>query len=130
MPLDVDSCLPGCLFWFSREKDADMSFIGHVDTCTSMSTGNLNCQKWLITQFPHIVVERIQCNDAQPFDPVQLSIAIADVADCANLANELTAIIHYWTPCANASGEPQVMSFGLGASIAINTLVGLPQLHN
>lgn len=47
---------------------------------------------------------------------------------CNIMKNKLTAVVRYWTPYLDRNGNHQVISFGLGESIAVNSIVVLPLL--
>ena len=128
MPLDLDNGLPGILVRVGLEQESDMCFMCHVDSCAAMNTGNLLLHQYLITQHPHLVAEYIQYDDSHPFEPIQLQCAVDD--DATNLADQskLTAIVRYHTPYTNAQGEPVLLSFGLGAHVAVRSILGKPTL--
>ena len=130
MPLTVDNKLPGCLLRFGKTAEEEVSFICHVDTCAAMSTGNLGLHQWLITKYPALVAEYIQYDDASPFEPIRLAVALKDLDGCEITKNKLTAIVRYWTPYLDTDGNRLVISFGLGESIAVNSIVGLPFLSH
>ena len=128
MPLTVDNKLPGCLLRFGKTEKDEVSFICHVDTCAAMSTGNLLSHQWLMTKYPSIVAEYIQYDDVDPFEPIRLAVALKDLEGCNITKNKLTAVVRYWTPYFDSDGNRLVISFGLGESIAVNSIVGLPFL--
>ena len=130
MPLTVDNKLPGCLLRFGKTAEDEVSFICHVDTCAAMSTGNLGLHQWLITKYPAIVAEYTQYDDASPFEPIRLAVALKDLDGCEITKNKLTAVVRYWTPYLDTDGNRLVISFGLGESIAVNSIVGLPFLSH
>lgn len=130
MPLDVDNRLPGCQLRFGKKEPNIISFLCHIDTCAAMSTGNLTLHKWVMTTYPHIVAEYTQYDDSNPFDPIRLSVALQDLAGCDALKSKLTAIVRYWTPYFDNEGNQQIISIGLGESISVNTIIGLPQLRS
>lgn len=128
MPLSIDNNLPGCQFRFGKNAETEISFLCHIDTCAAMSTGSLRLHQWIMTKYPAIVAEYIQYNDQQPFEPIKLAVALKDLAGCEIMKNRLTAIVRYWTPYKDSDGKHQVVSFGLGESISVNSIIGLPQL--
>jgi len=130
MPLDVDNRLPGCQLRFGKKEANTISFLCHIDTCAAMSTGNLTLHKWVMTTYPHIVAEYTQYDDSNPFDPIRLSVALQDLAGCDALKSKLTVIVRYWTPYFDNMGNQQIISIGLGESISVNTIIGLPQLRS
>jgi len=79
-----------------------------------------------MTNYPAIVAEYIQYNNQQPFEPIKLAVALKDLAGCEIMKNRVTAIVRYWTPYKDSDGKHQVVSFGLGNSISVNSIIGLP----
>lgn len=128
MPLTVDNKLPGCTLRFGKTEADEVSFICHVDTCAAMSTGNLLLHQWIMTKYPSIVAEYTQYDDNTPFEPIRLSVALQGLDGCDIMKNKLTAVVRYWTPYLDKNGKHQVISFGLGESIAVNSIIGLPLL--
>ena len=128
MPLDLDNGLPGILVRVGLEQDSDMCFMCHVDSCAAMNTGNLLLHQYLITQHPHLVAEYIQYDDSHPFEPIQLQCAVDDNATDLADQNKLTAIVRYHTPYTDAEGKPVLLSFGLGAHVAVRSILGKPTL--
>ena len=130
MPLDVDNGLPGIEMRFGRTDDTEVTFICHVDTCAAMSTGNLQVHEWIMTTYPEIVAEYIQYNDDKPFEPIQLSCAVQDLDTVQAEHGKLTAIVRYWTRYKiGDTDKHMLLSFGLGAGVAVNTIIGLPTLR-
>ena len=129
MPLTVDNKLPGCELRFGRSADDEVSFICHIDTCAAMSTGNLLLHQWIMSKYPSIVAEYIQYDDAEPFEPIKLAVALQNLDGCDSMKSKLTAIVRYWTPYMDQNNKRQVISFGLGESISVNSIIGLPQLR-
>ena len=129
MPLTVDNKLPGCTLRFGKTEGKteanEVSFICHVDTCTAMSTGNLLLHQWIMTKYLSIVAEYTQYDNITPFEPMRLSLDLKGLDGCDN---KLTAVVRYWTPYLDKDGNHQVISFGLGESIAVNSIMGLPLL--
>ena len=130
MPLDVDNGLPGIEMRFGKTDETEVTFICHVDTCAAMSTGNLKVHEWIMTTYPSIVAEYIQYNDDTPFEPIQLSCAVQDLDKVQSEHGNLTAIVRYWTRYKIGNTERHMLlSFGLGAGVAVNTIIGLPTLR-
>lgn len=130
MPLDVDNGLPGVEMRLGTTDDTEVTFICHVDTCAAMSTGNLQLHEWIMTTYPDIVAEYIQYDDNNPFEPIQLSCAVQDLNTVQAEHGKLTAIVRYWTRYKVGDSEKHmILSFGLGAGVAVNTIIGLPTLR-
>jgi len=128
MPLDVDNGLPGIELWFGTESSSEVSFICHMDTCAAMNTGNLLVHQWLMSKFPHIVAEYIQYDDVKPFEPLQLHCAVNDLVKTESMHGKLTAIVRYWLR-HKRDGKPVILSFGLGASVEVNSIVGITTIR-
>lgn len=129
MPLTVDNKLPGCELRFGRMVNDEVSIICHVDACAAMSTGNLGLHQWIMTKYPGIVAKYIQYDNAEPFEPIKLAVALQDLDGCDSMKSKLTAIVRYWTPYMDQDNKHQLISFGLGECISVNSIIGLPQLR-
>jgi len=127
MPLDVDNGLPGIELWFGTCQKDELCFICHMDTCAAMNTGNLTVHKWLMTKYPHLVAEYIQFDDSRPFEPLKLHCAVEDLVATETLHGKLTSIVRYWIRYSK-NGKKEILSFGLGDSVAVNSLVGIPTI--
>ena len=127
MPLDVDNGLPGIELWFGNNEKDEISFICHMDTCAAMNTGNLSVHKWLMTSHPHLVAEYIQFDDTNPFEPLRLHCAVEDLSKTESMHGKLTAIVRYWLRYKNG-GRNVILSFGLGDSVTVNSIVGVPTI--
>ena len=125
IPLDIDKGLPQIQVRFGNPTaslEEHISFSCHVDTFAAMNTSNILVHKWVATEYPDIVVEFIEYNDPNPFQPLQLLCALKRT-DSTNrhtqaeidVANSLTAIVRYRTPYTFQSmGKQCIVSFGLG----------------
>ena len=130
MPRYVDNRLPGIEMRLGTTDDTEVTFICHVDTCAAMSTGNLQLHKWIMTTYPEIVAEYIQYDDNNPFEPIQLSCTVQDLNTVQAEHQTLTAIVRYWTQYKVGDSERHmILSFGLGAGVSVNTIIGLPTLR-
>ena len=127
MPLDVDNGLPGIELWFGTSQEDELCFICHMDTCAAMNTGNLTVHKWLMTKYPHLVAEYIQFDDSRPFEPLKLHCAVEDLVATESLHGKLTSIVRYWIRYSK-NDKKEILSFGLGDSVAVNSLVGIPTI--
>ena len=72
MPLDLDNGLLGISIRFVE----NIAFLTHVDTCAAMNTGNLLVHQWIISNYPSIVIDYCEHDDANPFEPISLKCAI------------------------------------------------------
>jgi len=95
-----------------------------------MSTGNLKLHQWIMSKYPSIVAEYIQYDNAEPFKPIKLAVALQNLDGCDSMKSKLTAIVRYWTPYMDQDNKRQLISFGLGESISVNSIIGLPQLRS
>ena len=127
MPIEVDNGLPGIELWFGREETDEIGLLCHMDTCAAMNTGNLAVHQWLITTQPHLVAEYIQFDDSRPFEPLQLHCAVEDLSKTESMHGKLTAIVRYWMRYTQ-NGKRVILSFGLGDSVSVNSLVGIPTI--
>ena len=63
-------------------------------------------------------------------EPIQLSCAVQDLNTVQAEHGNLTAIVHYWNQYKVGDSERHmILSFGLGAGVAVNTIIGLPTLR-
>ena len=100
-----------------------------METCAAMNTGNLLVYQWIMTKCPYIVCNYEQYDDENPFDPLSLSCAVT-MDDVSATYSKLTAVVTYHTQYTDTDGTPLTLSFGLGASVAVNVIVGLPTIKN
>ena len=128
IPLDVDNGLPGIELWFGTHVDNKVGFIYHMDTCAAMNTVNLLVHKWFMTQHPHLVAEYIQFDDSYPFELLQLHCAVADLNQTEYMHSKLTAIVRYRLHYEK-NGKRVLLSFGLGDSVTVNSIVGIPTIQ-
>lgn len=128
MPLDLDNGLPGVLLRIGSDNTTDTSFLCHIDSCAAMNTGNLLLHQYIITNYPHTVAEYTQYDDSEPFEPIRLECAVQAVKKIEEEHGKLTAIVRYFTPYTYADGSPVLLSFGLGAGVAVRSILGKPTL--
>ena len=129
MPLDVKNGLPGFELWFGTNPSNKCCFIFHLNTCVAMNTGNLTVHKWLMTTYLELVAEYIQFDNQHPFEPLQLHCAVEDLAVMESIHGNLKAIVLYWL-WYGMTGKKVLLSFGLGDSIAVNSIVGVPTIKS
>ena len=128
IPLAVNNKLPAIAIRFGSNNDDEVQFLCHIDSCAGMNTGNLLLHQWIITNHPDIVESYEEYNDAKPFVPLRLDVAIPTNDADNNLDNQLTAVVTYKTRYRMADGTNATLSFGLGKDIQVNAIVGLPQI--
>ena len=130
MPLALDNGLPSIQLRFGNENDKEVSFSTHVDSCAAMNVGNLRLHHWIITTNPNIVESYIQFDDENPFDPIALNCAVdKNPSTHTDMGNKLTAMVTYKTRYFDDKHNPVTLSFGLGANVAVNAIIGKPTLH-
>ena len=129
MPLDLDNGLPGILMRVGLAQDNDTCFLCHVDSCAAMNTGNLLLHQYIITKHPHTVAEYIQYDDNEPFEPIHLECAVENSEAIEKERGKLTAVVRYHTPYTEEDGKPVLLSFGLGAGVAVRSIIGKPTLQ-
>lgn len=129
MPIECESDLPAIVLRLGTDPSSEIPVTFNLDSCAGMSTGNLQIHHYLITKFPDCVHSYEEYNDANPFTPIALEGITTDVRDVEEFEKgRLTALVTYKT-CYLINNIPQTLSFGLGSSIAVNGLIGLPQLR-
>ena len=127
MPLSLDNGLPAAILQFGTTDDNEIEFACHFDSCAAMNTANLLLHQWIITSFPQIVHKYEHFNDELPFQPIELDCAIPN-ADSKKDCNRLTAVVSYKTRYLKPDGTNMTLEFGLGESISVNAIIGLPTL--
>jgi hypothetical protein len=93
-----------------------------------MNTGNLLLHEWIMTTYPEIVCSYEQFDDENPFEPLRLACAVS-IEDVTATYGQLTSIVTYHTQYKNKNGDAIKLSFGLGAEVAVNAIIGLPTLR-
>lgn len=130
MPIAIDNGLPHITFQLGADVDT-ASLAGLMDTCGALNTGFLPFHQWLMSERPDLVAEFVSFDDANPFEIVKLGGAILDPANFdAEHHGNLTAVIRYYTPYSDTNGNPVTISFALGNDVSVNTIFGLPLLHD
>jgi len=129
MPIAIDNGLPHITFDLGTDPALDPSLCGLMDTCGALNTGYLLFHLWLKSERPDLVAEFVSFDDSNPFEPIKLGGAIRDPSDFdASDHGNLTAVIRYFTPYLDSSGDPITISFALGSDVTVNTIFGLPML--
>jgi hypothetical protein len=129
MPVAVNNGLPHVTVCLGSDSEQDPTLSGLMDTCGALNTGYLPFHLWLMSQRPDIVAEYNSFDDSNPFEPIKLGGAIRDPDnfDATNHGN-LIAVIRYFTPYVDTTGNPIQLSFALGNDVTVNTIFGLPML--
>ena len=129
MPLDLDNGLPGVVPWIEKtNNDDNISLLAHVDTCAAMNTGNLLLHKYIMIKHPSLFSEFVQYDNADPFDPIILQCAVANLVKTENYHGKLTDSVHCWTPYTFTDGKTVLLPFGLGYGFTVRSTIGLPTI--
>ena len=128
MPLALDNGLPAAVLRFGTLSEDEIPFSCHLDSCAAMNTGSLHLHQWVCTQHPHLVENYEQFDDADAFRPITLDCAVPQ-SEAEKTTGKLTAVITYKTRYRDNEGKKLTLSFGLGASIRVNAIIGLPTLR-
>jgi len=128
MPLDLYNGLPAIELRFGLCIDDEISFLCHMDTCAATNTGNLLVHQWIMTKHLYIVCSYEQYNDEDLFDSLSLSCAVT-MDEVSATYGKLTEVVTYHTQYTDTDGTPITLAFGLGTSIAVNTIIGLPTIR-
>ena len=128
MPLALDNGLPSAVLRFGTSSEDEVQFSCHLDSCAAMNTGSLHLHQWVCTQHPHLVDNYEQFDDMNPFRPITLDCAVPQT-ESEKTTGKLTAVITYKTRYRDDKGKTLTLSFGLGASIQVNAIIGLPTLR-
>lgn len=100
----------------------------HIDSCAALSVGNLTVHQYIMHTHPDVVHEYIQFDDPASFEPIRLSVATTpDKPADLHVRGALTAIVRYKTGIT-FDGKPFILSIALGSSVAVNTIIGIPDL--
>ena len=128
MPLDLDNGLPAIEVRFGSNTNDETCFLCHVDSCAAMNTGNLLMHEWIMTTYPGIVCSYEKFDDENPFEPLSLACAVS-IEDLTATYGQLTSVVTYHTQYRDEKGASIKLSFGLGAEVAVNAIIGLPTLR-
>ena len=116
-----------------------ISILGAVDTCAQCFVGCAQYHIPLITAFPNLVRSITKAEDK--FTPLKLSGIISDASvtdqkamreQSKKYATELPILVEYFLPFPKDSQTVTGFMFkvALGNGVAMNTIIGLPFLHN
>ena len=100
----------------------------NLDSCAGMNTGNKLIHQYIVTHFPQIVKSYEEYNGSNPFSPILLEGVTTSGDNTDFETGKLTAVVTYYTRYT-IHGEPLTISFGLGDSISVNGIIGLPTLR-
>ena len=128
MSLNLDNTLPSTVFRFASTDENEIQFSFHIDSCAAMNTANYLLNMWIIITYPEIVHSYEHCADVSLLQPIPLD-CIIPTADAALDKNRLTAVVTYYTRYVGCDGNTLKFSFGLGESIAVNDIIGLPTIR-
>ena len=105
-----------------------MSFL--YDTGAAINTGCLHYHLYIMQECPHIVHSFEEFNGANPFEPIKLCGAITDpLAYDVAKHGILSEVVRYRTPYVLNTGEPFILAFALGSDMSVNSIFGLPGIH-
>ncbi|GFH50451.1 predicted protein [Chaetoceros tenuissimus] len=100
----------------------------HTDSCAALSVGNLWVHQYIMHTHPDVVLEYIQFDDPASFEPIRLSVATtSDKPVDLHERGALTAIVRYKTGIT-FNEKPFILSIALGSSVAVNTIIGIPDI--
>ena len=125
MPLALDNGLPAAVLRFGTSVENEIPFSCHLDSYTAMNTGSLYLHQWIMTRHPHLVEKYEQFDDAHPFRSIMLD-CIVPQSKAEKTTGKLTTVVTYKTWYVDNDGNILTLSFGLGVSIIVNAIVGLP----
>ena len=93
-----------------------------------MNTGNLLVNQWLMTKYPEIVHSYEQFDDSNPFETIMLegalNVELAKYFEAGKLTDTMTYITRY----NHYNGEPVCITFVLGETVSVNSIIEFPTL--
>lgn len=128
MPLQTDSNLPAMSMRLGSSDDGEVQVRFNLDTCAGMTIGNKGLHQYIITNYPEIVHSYEEYNGSNPFSPIVLEGVTSNGDNSDFETGKLTAVVTYYTRYKH-NDEAVTISFGLGDSIAVNGIIGLPTLR-
>ena len=100
-----------------------------LDNGDAMNSGNLTYNLLVMSQYPEMVDEFIQCGDGTRYDVVQLLAALyLDSSHQPLDHGKMTAVIRYRTPYFINNRDSLFICFALGNDISLRCVLGLPNL--
>ena len=141
LPVPIKQELPHIRLPIGKANSSPkISILGAVDTCAQCSVGRAQYHIPLITAFPNLVRSITKAEDK--FTPLRLSgiISEASVTDqkamleqSRKYATELPILVEYFLPFQPKNAQTVTgftFKVALGNGVAMNTIIGLPFLHN
>ena len=120
MPIQTNNNLPCIDFCLGMTESKELRMWMLVDSGAAMNSGNKNYHRQAMHRYPDMVAEYLKCGPGIKFDLVRLRVAV----DSASVMDGyLSAIIRYKTPYF-ISSRPLLLSFALGDSLSLNTILG------
>ena len=111
-----------------NSPSACQKFPSLVESCAAKNIENIEIHQWIITKFPEIFAEYIKYDDTNPFQPLQLQVAIHDFDATYAYTGKLTALVRYSTPYRYLDGSPALLYFVLSKEVAVRAIIGIPTL--
>ena len=78
----------------------------------------------IMTMYPHIVESYEKYDDANPFQPITLDLALP-ASKTEMDAGKLSAVVTYKTRYFDKNGKIMTISFELGDYITVNAIIGV-----
>jgi len=125
MPIQINNNLPCIDFCLGLKETQELRMRMLVDSGAAMNSGNKNYHRQAMHRYPDMVAEYLECGPGTKFDLVKLRVAVDSESI---LDGSLSAIIRYKTPYF-ISSRPLLLSFALGESLSLNTILGTPALE-
>ena len=130
MPISINNNLLCVDFRVGNGAHHSLSLCMLVDSGTAMNTDHLACHRSVMTQFPGIDEEYIECEPGTKDDLVQLKVAVTQSTVVDHFNNgTLSAITRYKTPY-RCDSQHLILSFALGDSLSLRTILGTPAMES
>ena len=126
MPIKVNNSLPAAVFRFGSSDNEEVALTFNLDSCAGMNTGNLLVHQWIMTSKPEIVLDYKECTDPEGFQHLLLEGVTSELSHDDDIG-KLTSIVTYRTRYPAPADK---ISFGLGKSVGVNGIIGLPTLKD
>ena len=129
MPIPINNYLPSVCLHLGSIEDDESKMRMLLDTGAAMNSSNLIYHLWVMSQYPKMVGEFIQCGDGTGYDVVQLLAALGLDSSHQPLDHgKMTAVIRYRTPYLVNKRDPSFIYFALGNDVSLRCVLGLPTL--
>ena len=133
-PINTNNELPYVVWKLGSDPtNSNASIKVHTDSCASLNVGNELCHFWLMTKFPSVVESYTRFDDIQGWEKIRLTVATKNPENGINTSlghsGALTSIVRYRTPFTLRNGQPYILSIALGRDVAVNTILGIPDMH-